>query len=55
MEEVIRVFNDDDYETYDDYSEFEYLESSVSEFVRIVLWTSVVVLLVIGGALALAF
>lgn len=55
MEGGIRVFDEDDYNAYDDYSDFEYLESSVSEFVRIVLWTSVATLLVIGGALVLAF
>lgn len=48
------MFDDDD-EVWDEYSEFEYFESSLSESMKFVAWTALLTLLAVGFVLAIAF
>lgn len=46
---------EEEYEyAYDDYADFDYLEGSVSEAVRIMAWSAVVTLLAVGLLLMVA-
>lgn len=42
------MFDEEDDYAYDEYSDFEYLESSVSEAMRIVAWSVVATLIGVG-------
>jgi len=44
----------DEEDTYDDYSEFDYFEESVSESLRLVAWTMLITLLAVGLVIAVA-
>lgn len=44
----------DEEDTYDEYSEFEYFETSVSESAKFIGWTILLTLLVVGAMIGVA-
>lgn len=45
---------EEDEDIYDDYSEFEFFEDSVSESLKLIAWTMLLTLLAVGFVLAVA-
>ncbi len=45
---------DEDEEMYEEYSDFEYFEESVSESMRLIVWTALITLFAVGLLVAVA-